>query len=99
MDSETAIEDVVKDYQSRGERVIKTLADDLERELEEYTTSADARREETAKKLEGVHARIRKGLRRKEKVEGLVVRMEERWKVVDEQMEAALRLCGGGGGE
>ncbi|KAL8719732.1 MAG: hypothetical protein Q9225_003302 [Loekoesia sp. 1 TL-2023] len=96
MDTETAINDVVKDYQSRGERVINTLADDLERELGQHVSTADVRRGETTKQLELLNSKVSKNLQRKPKAEALTLQMQERQKVIIGQMEAALRLCGDG---
>lgn len=86
----------MKDYQSRGERVINTLADDLERELGQYKSTADERRRETTQKLELLNSKVSKNLRRKPKAEALALQMQERQKMIDGQMEAALRLCANG---
>ncbi|KAL9005988.1 MAG: hypothetical protein Q9188_001278 [Gyalolechia gomerana] len=93
INAETAISDVVKDYQHRGERVIKNLADDLERELGQYIETVGVRRRETKKKLESLNSNVTKNLQRKSKAEGLAVQMEERQKMIDEQMKAAFTLC------
>ncbi|KAL9025660.1 MAG: hypothetical protein Q9196_005552 [Gyalolechia fulgens] len=96
IDAESAINDVVKDYQHRGERVIKNLADDLERELAQYIETVGARHGKTMKELESLNSHVTKNLQRKPKAEALAVQMEERRKVMDEQMEAAFSLCGEG---
>lgn len=83
----------MKDYQHRGQRVIKNLADDLERELGQYIETGGVRRRETKKKLESLNSNATKNLQRKSKAEGLAVQMEERQKMIDEQMKAAFTLC------
>ncbi|KAL9012717.1 MAG: hypothetical protein Q9173_002528 [Seirophora scorigena] len=93
IDAETAIYDVVKDYQRRGERVVTSFAEDLERELEQYSRTAQARRDEVKRKNKEWLAKIAKNLQRQPKAGGLREQLDERQKVLDAQMELAIGLC------
>ncbi|KAL8840462.1 MAG: hypothetical protein Q9170_001338 [Blastenia crenularia] len=93
MDAETAVNDVVKDYQNRGQRMLQKLSEDLQAGFEEYASTADARRDEMMKELESLHAKIMKNLQRKPKAEALAAQLEQRQRDINEQMEAALQLC------
>lgn len=95
MDAETAINDVVKDFQRQGQRYIKDLADDLERELSEYREAVSSRRRrEILETYESLDSNITKNLQRKSEVESVAAQLEERQKKIDEQMNAAFLLCG-----
>lgn len=94
VDTETAIKDVVRDYQRRGERVRTTLADDLERGLEQYTATAEARRGDVAQKHENLLAKVTKNLQKKPKTEALTKQIKEQQEVLNVQIEEALGLCG-----
>lgn len=94
VDTETAIKDIVKDYQQRGVRIIKHLADDLERELEDYIATAAARRDDVMKQNEDSHAEVTKNLQRQPKAEALAKQLETRQQVLDARMEETLGLCG-----
>ncbi|KAL8928194.1 MAG: hypothetical protein Q9208_001904 [Pyrenodesmia sp. 3 TL-2023] len=93
VDVETAINDVVKDYQRRGERMVKTLADDLERELQQYILAAVARREDELKRYEELQRKVSKNLQRKPQAEDLSKELEERQRMFDAQMQDAMDLC------
>ncbi|KAL9597398.1 MAG: hypothetical protein Q9219_005151 [cf. Caloplaca sp. 3 TL-2023] len=94
MEQETAIADVIKDYCQQGQRVIKCLADDLERSYEQYKSTADVRRSQVVNKSESIQAQVTKNIQRKSKTAGLALQVEEKSKLIDQHMTAALRLCG-----
>ncbi|KAL8753375.1 MAG: hypothetical protein Q9184_005438 [Pyrenodesmia sp. 2 TL-2023] len=96
VDVETAINDVVKDYQRRGERMVKALADDLERELQQYISATETRREDELKRYEELQRKVLKNLQRKPQVEDLTKQLEERQSVLDAQMQEAMDLCARG---
>ncbi|KAL9058381.1 MAG: hypothetical protein Q9206_001966 [Seirophora lacunosa] len=93
IDAETAISDVVRDYQRRGEGLVKNFAENLERELEQYSRTAEARRDEVKRKNREWLAKITKNLQRQPKAGALREELDERRKVLDAQMELAMSLC------
>lgn len=83
----------MNDYQRRGERFVKNLADDLERELRQYTATAGARHDDELKKTEELSMKVTKSLQRQPKAETLAKQLEERQRVRDERMKEAMSLC------
>lgn len=84
---------MVKDYQRRGEGLVKNFAENLERELEQYSRTAEARRDEVKRKNKEWLAKITKNLQRQPKAGALREQLDERRKVLDAQMELAMSLC------
>lgn len=76
--------------------MIKTLADDLERELQQYTSAAGTRQEEELQRYEELQRRVSKNLQRKPKAEDLSKQLDERQSVFDAQMQEAMDLCAQG---
>ncbi|KAL8961610.1 MAG: hypothetical protein Q9193_001859 [Seirophora villosa] len=93
IDAETAISDVVKDYQRRGEGLVKNFGENLERELEQYSSTAEARRDEVKRKNKEWLAKINRNLQRQPKAGALREQLDERRKELDAQMELAMSLC------
>ncbi|KAL9022535.1 MAG: hypothetical protein Q9185_000245 [Variospora sp. 1 TL-2023] len=93
IDAETAIYHVVKDYRHRGERMIQNFADDLEREVEQYSRTAESRRDDMTRKNKEWLAKITKNLQREPKAEALSEQLEERKRTLDAEMEMVMGLC------
>ncbi|KAL8903332.1 MAG: hypothetical protein Q9207_003995 [Kuettlingeria erythrocarpa] len=96
VDIETAVKDVVKDYQRRGERMVKTLADDLERKLQQHTAAAEARRDRELKRYEEFQQKVSKDLPRTPEAEDLTKQLEERQSMLDAQIQEAIEYCAQG---
>lgn len=73
--------------------MVKTLADDLERELQQYISAAVARREDELKRYEELQRKVSKNLQRKPQAEDLSKQLEERQRLLDAQMKDAMDLC------
>ncbi|KAL8926640.1 MAG: hypothetical protein Q9172_001676 [Xanthocarpia lactea] len=93
IDTETAINDIVNDYQRRGSRFNEHLADDLERKLGQYIDAANEQRAGTVERTQKLNSLVTKNLKRKPVAEDLARRMEETERIFDAQMEEALRMC------
>ncbi|KAL8645619.1 MAG: hypothetical protein Q9210_006606 [Variospora velana] len=93
VDAETAIYDVVKDYRRRGERMVKNFADDLEREVEQYSRTAETRRDEVTRKNKEWLVKITKNLQREPKAGALREQLEERKRALDAEVEMVMGLC------
>ncbi|KAL8904247.1 MAG: hypothetical protein Q9171_007120 [Xanthocarpia ochracea] len=93
VDTETAINDIVDDYQRRGSRFNQNLADDLERELGQYIDAANEQRGGTVERSQKLNSLVTKNLKRKPAAEDLARQMEETQRKFDAQMEEALRMC------
>ncbi|KAL8857687.1 MAG: hypothetical protein Q9178_005722 [Gyalolechia marmorata] len=93
IDTETAINDIVNDYQRRGSRLNKHLADDLERELGQYIDAANEQRGGAVERSQKLNSLVTKNLNRKPAAEDLARQMEETQRKFDAQMEEALRMC------
>ncbi|KAL8731507.1 MAG: hypothetical protein Q9166_003353 [cf. Caloplaca sp. 2 TL-2023] len=93
IDTETAINDVVDDYQRRGLRFNENLANDLERELGQYNEIAKERRGEDVERYQILNARVSKNLKRKPVAEDLARKTEEKRQVLNAKMKEAIGLC------
>ncbi|KAL8776391.1 MAG: hypothetical protein Q9213_008290 [Squamulea squamosa] len=92
IDTETAINDVVDDYQRRGKRFNENLAKDLEQSFGQYRATSTERRDGTVERFQKLNSRITKNLKRKPAAESLTREMEEKQQMLDAQMEKAMQL-------
>ncbi|KAL8700767.1 MAG: hypothetical protein Q9224_000816 [Gallowayella concinna] len=93
IDTETAANDVVDDYQRRGTRFVENLASDLDKGLGEYVDKVKERRSESMGRYQELNARVTKNLKRKSVAEELGRQMQEKKRVLDAKMEEAMRFC------
>ncbi|KAL8694185.1 MAG: hypothetical protein Q9218_001129 [Villophora microphyllina] len=93
IDAETAVEDVVNDYQRRGNRMVEKLAEDLKKGLEDYAEDAKTRHKTTAESMRMLRSKLTGNLKQKPVAEKLAKQLKERRRVTDERMEIAMRLC------
>ncbi|KAL8767764.1 MAG: hypothetical protein Q9209_005850 [Squamulea sp. 1 TL-2023] len=96
IDTETAVSDVVDDYQRRGKRFNENLANDLEQDVGQYVQAAKERRDATVERFERFNSIVTKNLKRKPMAESLAREMEEKQQMLDAQIEEAMRLIGEG---
>ncbi|KAI4240336.1 MAG: hypothetical protein LQ352_007656 [Teloschistes flavicans] len=93
IDAETAVEDVVDDYQRRGNRMIERLAEDVEGELDQYLNDSKVRQNSTTEKMRTLRSKLAKSLKQKPVAEGIAKQVKEKRRVTDEAMKEAMRVC------
>lgn len=76
--------------------MVRTLADDLERELQKHTAAAEARRGGELKRYEEFQQKVSKDLRRKPEAEDLTKELEERQSMLNAQIQEAIEFCAQG---
>ena len=91
-DKETAIKDIIRDYERRGKRFLENYAQDLEETVRKHTRECEIRKRETSTSLNKLNEKVIKNLKLKSQSEELKRKVKEEEMNWREQLENAMAL-------
>ncbi|KAL8946299.1 MAG: hypothetical protein Q9222_007283 [Ikaeria aurantiellina] len=92
VDAETAIQDIIDDYQRRGSQYIKNLSGDLEHATANHLDLVRTAQGEATTKLKGMSSKVAENLKRKSRAESLAQQIEEERKAMDSKIDDMIAL-------